>query len=400
MGLIFDGVDIEAEFNVMIDGASSWPKPARRSDAVQVPGRNGDLLYDDGAWENVEITYNILVKAEWITEYERLTEWLCSHVGYFRLEDPDRHPGVYRMAEFTGPINPKTIGYHFAGTFPLEFNCKPQQFLTSGESALEDIPISSVILGCYRTDQGQWYFVDDMSGVAITTQITDFADVVGNDGKYLKVSFTNNKSYTRGIGVVTAYYDSTNDQWIRTSTSRGVGAGETVVVYLSRDEYETGQICLDGLASGLDDWDVSIEINGQEVSGNPSDIIQTIVNPTMYEALPLIRVTNALEYLSSAVGFMVRINDISVTVDISVATNAREIYIDAEMGDVYGYTTAEGLVHYGQYATVEVHNEEEKRDFLYFKKGNNKVIFTVSQKYQAAFPSDLHAEIIPRWWRI
>ena len=72
MGLIFDGVDIEAEFNVMIDGASSWPKPARRSDTVQVPGRNGDLLYDDGAWENVEITYNILVKAEWITDMFRV----------------------------------------------------------------------------------------------------------------------------------------------------------------------------------------------------------------------------------------------------------------------------------------------------------------------------------------
>ncbi len=399
MGLIFDGVDIEAEFNVMIDGASSWPKPARRSDAVQVPGRNGDLLYDDGAWENVEITYNILVKAEWITEYERLTEWLCSHVGYFRLEDPDRHPGVYRMAEFTGPVNPKTIGYHFAGTFPLEFNCKPQQFLTSGESALEDIPISSVILGCYRTDQGQWYFVDDISGKSVTTQITDFADVVGNDGKYLKVSFTNNEAYTKGIGVVTAYYDSANDQWIRTYTSRGVGAGETAVVYLSHDEYDTGLISLDGLGSGLDDWDITIEINGQEVSGNPSDIIHNIVNPTMYEALPLIRVTNPYEYLNEAVNFKIRINDISVTVDIPFATHASEVFIDAETCDVYGMR-AGGLVHLGEYATVEVHNEEEKRDFLYFKKGNNKVIFTVSNKYQGSMPEYLHAEITPRWWRI
>ena len=399
MGLIFDGVDIEAEFNVMIDGASSWPKPARRSDAVQVPGRNGDLLYDEGAWENVEITYNILVKSGWITEYERLTEWLCSHVGYFRLEDPDRHPGVYRMAEFTGPINPKTIGYRFAGTFPLEFNCKPQQFLTSGESALEDIPISSVILGCYRTDQGQWYFVDDFSGSSVMTMITDYLNYIGSDGNYLKVSFTNNKTYTSGMGVVTAYYDSANDQWIRTYTSRGAAPGETAVVYLSHDDYDTGLISLDGFSS-LDDWDISIEINGQEVSGNPSDIIQTIVNPTMYEALPLIRVTNALEYLSSAVGFMVRINEISVTVDIPFATYASEICIDAETGDVYGYTTAEGLVHYGQYATVEVHNEEEMRDFLYFKKGNNKVAFTVSPTYQADWPSNLYAEIIPRWWRI
>ena len=399
MGLIFDGVDIEAEFNVMIDGASSWPKPARRSDAVQVPGRNGDLLYDEGAWENVEITYNILVKAEWITEYERLTEWLCSHVGYFRLEDPDRHPGVYRMAEFTGPVNPKTIGYHFAGTFSLEFNCKPQQFLTSGESALEDIPISSAILGCYRTDQGQWYFVDDISGDSVMTMITDYLNYIGSDGNYLKVSFTNNKSYTHGMGVVTAYYDSTNDQWIRTYTSRGVGAGETAVVYLSHDEYDTGLISLDGLGSGLDDWDITIEINGQEVSGNPSDIIHNIVNPTMYEALPLIRVTNPYEYLNEAVNFKIRINDISVTVDIPFATHASEVFIDAETCDVYGMR-AGGLVHLGEYATVEVHNEEEKRDFLYFKKGNNKVIFTVSNKYQGSMPEYLHAEITPRWWRI
>ena len=399
MGLIFDGVDIEAEFNVMIDGASSWPKPARRRDAVQVPGRNGDLLYDDGAWENVEITYNILVKAEWITEYERLTEWLCSHVGYFRLEDPVRHPGVYRMAEFTGPINPKTIGYHFAGTFPLEFNCKPQQFLTSGESALEDIPISSVLLGCYRTDQGQWYFVDDISGDSVMTMITDYLNYIGSDGNYLKVSFTNNKSYTHGMGVVTAYYDSTNDQWIRTYTSRGVGAGETAVVSLSHDNYDTGLISLDGLGSGLDDWDITIEINGQEVSGNPSDIIHNIVNPTMYEALPLIRVTNPYEYLDEAVNFKIRINDISVTVDIPFATHASEVFIDAETCDVYGMR-AGGLVHLGEYATVEVHNEEEKRDFLYFKKGNNKVIFTVSNKYQGSMPEYLHAEITPRWWRI
>ena len=399
MGLIFDGVDIEAEFNVMIDGASSWPKPARRSDAVQVPGRNGDLLYDDGAWENVEITYNILVKAEWITEYERLTEWLCSHVGYFRLEDHERHPGVYRMAEFTGPVNPKTIGYHFAGTFPLEFNCKPQQFLTSGESALEDIPISSVLLGCYRTDQGQWYFVDDFSGGSVMTMITDYLNYIGSDGNYLKVSFTNNKTYTHGMGVVTAYYDSTNDQWIRTYTSRGVGAGETAVISLSHDDYDTGLISLDGLGSSLDDWDITIEINGQEVSGNPSDIIQTIVNPTMYEALPLIRVTNPYEYLDEAVNFKIRINDISVTVDIPFATHASEVFIDAETCDVYGMR-AGGLVHLGEYATVEVHNEEEKRDFLYFKKGNNKVIFTVSNKYQGSMPEYLHAEITPRWWRI
>ena len=324
---------------------------------------------------------------------------LCSHVGYFRLEDPDRHPGVYRMAEFTGPINPKTIGYRFAGTFPLEFNCKPQQFLTSGESALEDIPISSVILGCYRTDQGQWYYVDDISGRSAMTMITDYLNYIGSDENYLKVSFTNNKTYTSGMGVVTAYYDSDNDQWIRTYTYRSVAPGETAVVYLSHDDYDTGLISLDGLASSLDDWDISIEINGQEVSGNPSDIIHNIVNPTMYEALPLIRVTNAFEYLSSAVGFMVRINDISVTVDIPVATYVSEICIDAETGDVYGMR-AGGLVHFGEYATVEVHNEEEMRDFLYFKKGTNKVAFTVSPKYQAEVPSDLYAEIIPRWWRI
>ena len=394
---IFGGID-SSDHNVWISGEGTFDSPERDVKRVAVPGRNGDLIIDNGRWKNIELEYPAFTPAGFDSSFPDFRSAICLKRGYQKLED-DYNPDEYRMAEFSEAIEPKPNAYNKSASYKLVFNCKPQQFLTSGESALEDIPISSAILGCYRTDQGQWYFVDDMSGKSITTQITDFADVIGNDGKYLKVSFTNNKSYTHGIGVVTAYYDSTNDQWIRTYTSRGVGAGDTAVVYLSHDEYDTGLISLDGLGSGLDDWDITIEINGQEVSGNPSDIIHNIVNPTMYEALPLIRVTNPYEYLDEAVNFKIRINDISVTVDIPFATHASEVFIDAETCDVYGMR-AGGLVHLGEYATVEVHNEEEKRDFLYFKKGNNKVIFTVSNKYQGSMPEYLHAEITPRWWRI
>ena len=35
MGLIFDGVDLEERFGLMVDGAATWPKPAMMRDLAE-----------------------------------------------------------------------------------------------------------------------------------------------------------------------------------------------------------------------------------------------------------------------------------------------------------------------------------------------------------------------------
>lgn len=60
-----------------------------------------------------------------------------SRVGYQRLEDT-YHPYEYRMARFISKMSVDTAGYmNRSGQFSLEFDCKPQRFLKSGEEAIE-----------------------------------------------------------------------------------------------------------------------------------------------------------------------------------------------------------------------------------------------------------------------
>ena len=40
------------------------------------------------------------------------------------------------LAYLAGPLEPETIPYNRAGTFALDFGCKPQRFLKSGEDVL------------------------------------------------------------------------------------------------------------------------------------------------------------------------------------------------------------------------------------------------------------------------
>lgn len=136
MGLVFAGQDF-AEYGVTIDSSKSWPKPERDRTQIHVPGRNGDLILDNGCWKNVEISYHCLIKEGWQEKFEEFVRMLYQLRGYHELFDDD-HPDVYRMAEFTGPIKPEMWLTADTGVFDLTFNCKPQQYLNSGEPVYMD----------------------------------------------------------------------------------------------------------------------------------------------------------------------------------------------------------------------------------------------------------------------
>ena len=50
--------------NVVVERFPNQPGPSRRYEAVQVPGRNGDLLIDSGAYNNYTQNYEVYFNAE------------------------------------------------------------------------------------------------------------------------------------------------------------------------------------------------------------------------------------------------------------------------------------------------------------------------------------------------
>lgn len=132
----FGGTSSSA-YSMFITEAATYNVPERAVDMLSIPGRNGAYALDLGRFENVEVTYHVVVhkdtNANFQTELSDVRNWLASKVGYQRLTD-DYNSNVYRMAIFKGGLETNETFVNGA-EFDIVFECKPQRWLTSGETA-------------------------------------------------------------------------------------------------------------------------------------------------------------------------------------------------------------------------------------------------------------------------
>lgn len=129
-----DGVN-SSSLGVYLSGYGTFNSPARVCDLRTVPGRNGALVGLERRLENVNLTYHAFICRDFAANLEALRAFLLSREGYVRLSD-SYHPDEFRMALFQGPLEVDVAAAYDAGEFDLVFNCKPQRWLTSGESVV------------------------------------------------------------------------------------------------------------------------------------------------------------------------------------------------------------------------------------------------------------------------
>lgn len=137
-----DGVS-SASFGVYISGQGTFSSPERAYDLIPVPGRNGDLVGTETRFQNGTLTYKAGIYTNFTTQIEAFRAFLNSLYGYKRLTDT-YHPNEYRMVLFRGPFNPDVLPKNDAGQFTIEFDCKPQRFLTSGETSVTKTASGSI----------------------------------------------------------------------------------------------------------------------------------------------------------------------------------------------------------------------------------------------------------------
>ena len=136
MGIvIFNGISSK-DLHIQVQTEPDYDFPEKDYEVTHVPGRNGDIVIDQGSWQNVSRKYNLAMDAGKISYTEvasKLVQWLHSASGYARLED-SYEPDFYRMAMYKDSGSISNI-YNKAGQIEIEFTCKPQRYFKSGEIA-------------------------------------------------------------------------------------------------------------------------------------------------------------------------------------------------------------------------------------------------------------------------
>lgn len=136
-GFIFDGENSRT-YGVYVTDVEVFGAPVRNVEMISIPGRNGSFALDKGSYENIQVTYKCAMGCESQADFNAgisaFRNMLASRTGYKRLED-EINTSEYRMACFRGGISVPTLNKETA-TFDVVFDCKPQRYLKSGETAV------------------------------------------------------------------------------------------------------------------------------------------------------------------------------------------------------------------------------------------------------------------------
>lgn len=119
------------DFGLTINEIPTHNIASRRVEEYEVPGRNGVLIQDSGAFSTVEQIYNCWFRSKTPPEYVReIASWLIGAKGFQILRD-SYDPGVFRKARFSGQMQLENWMRRF-GRLEVVFTCQPERWLDEG----------------------------------------------------------------------------------------------------------------------------------------------------------------------------------------------------------------------------------------------------------------------------
>ena len=137
-GLFVYAGEASSDYGMVIAEAPAFERGKRKTIIYNVPGRNGSVIVQQDAWEDVPRAYKV-----WLTldgkqalneAVDAVEAWLNSVKGYQRLED-NFEPEIFRLAYYNGGDEFSNMAM-MAGEGTLRFTCRAERFYKSGEQAI------------------------------------------------------------------------------------------------------------------------------------------------------------------------------------------------------------------------------------------------------------------------
>lgn len=130
-----DGIDALSA-GIKLQSPIQFSEAVPISKAQTIPGRNGDLIFETGSYENRSGSASCFCLQKNVEKaVSSAGRFLMWKKGYRRLETSD-DPDHYWMARVEN--SPEiAMRLRMLAPFEIGFDCKPQRFLKSGEHAIE-----------------------------------------------------------------------------------------------------------------------------------------------------------------------------------------------------------------------------------------------------------------------
>ena len=138
--IIWNGISSEDFDHLMIKKVPSLDRPKRKMEVFSVPGRNGDIVLSQDAYEDYEVEYKLFLYAdekgsELAERCAEIAEWLYEPVGYTQFQD-SYDPEYIRYAYISDEVEIKNKLAKY-GTVEIPFTFRPERYLTVGQFETE-----------------------------------------------------------------------------------------------------------------------------------------------------------------------------------------------------------------------------------------------------------------------
>ena len=230
--ITYDGV-ASTDYGIVVSEAPVFERPNRKQTIIQVPGRNGSVIFPEDAWEDVVRTYDVWLsenvtedsggdKSGYLVEYvDAFEAFLNSKKGYVRLED-NFEPDIDRWAYYSGgdAFSNEMTQY---GRATLRFTCRPERFLKSGETPVS-VTNGATLTNPTRFASKPIIHIEasnetisvSIGGKTITAEVTDYINIdcerlnayrlpVENKNDKISGSFPTIPSGSNTIGITGTY---------------------------------------------------------------------------------------------------------------------------------------------------------------------------------------------------
>ena len=399
--LTFGGVN-SADYGIYITGEAVYNAPVRNVELIDVPGRNGQVALDKGSYGNIEVKYPAGTFGDDQTDFaEAISAFrnaVLSQVGYQRLTDT-YHPSEYRMALYVNGLEADTVNNGSAGEFDLVFNCKPQRWLVSGETAVTvadgDTLTNPTLFDASPLLEVEGHGTIGFNGYEIELDQYDLGQLTLFNGETFS-TVSRNKQFSEALlnAGDTIFAGAITLDWnVRTSsggtysnysvTATGEGTATTTGIKSVADAYVSGTTTVSGITFTAGTYETK-SFNVNVAVTFPSYGTETMVFTVD------IAYTSGMFVLSLSVAMTAHTQKQSTSCSFSeftaystVSMLGHPTYVDCDLGEAYKYVDGE-LVSLNAYIDLG-------SDLPTFAPGTNTITIdsTITE-----------LKVTPRWWKI